>query len=122
MDDIDVLPPHLRAASLSDREIVLPYREALQAIEILQAAGWAVFAWEGWVKHPNGTHGHHGDYQGTVDLRPSPGESRADFIQRAADFCKSTMLNDQLRFEEDPVRRGYTLYFCLVASPEASEA
>jgi hypothetical protein len=122
MDNIDMLPPHLRAASLSEQEIVLPHHEALQAIQILQAAGWAVFAWEGWVKHPNGAHGHHGDYQGTVDLRPCPGEAWAGFIQRAGDFCKSTMLNDQLRFDNDPACRGCTLYFCLAAGPEPSKA
>ena len=47
MEGIDLLPEALRSKSLSDREIVLPYQEALQALDILTAAGWAFLGWEG---------------------------------------------------------------------------
>lgn len=37
MEDIDLLPEALWSKSLSDREIVLPYQEAFQALDILVA-------------------------------------------------------------------------------------
>ena len=42
MEDIDLLPETLRSKSLSDCEIVLPYQEALQALDIRVVAGWAL--------------------------------------------------------------------------------
>ena len=67
VDPLDLLPANLRALSLSDCEIVLPYEEAIQALELCVAARWGLLAWEGWVKYPSGV-GHHSDYQGTVEL------------------------------------------------------
>lgn len=58
MDEIDLLPEALRSQSLSKREIVLPYQQALDALEILVVAKLAVVGWEGWVKYVDGRHGH----------------------------------------------------------------
>lgn len=51
MDEIDLLPEALRSQSLSEREIVLSYQQALEALEILVAANCALLGWEGWVKY-----------------------------------------------------------------------
>jgi hypothetical protein len=50
MDEIDLLPEALRSQSLSEREIVLSSQQTLEALEILVAANFARFGWEGWVK------------------------------------------------------------------------
>ena len=50
MDEIDLLPEALRSQSLSAREIVLSSQQALEALEILVAATFALLGWEGWVK------------------------------------------------------------------------
>jgi len=39
--DLDLIPDELASISLSDREIVLPYKDALKAIEHLNANGHA---------------------------------------------------------------------------------
>src|SRR5438270_8974758 len=109
----------LRVQSLSKSEIVLPCSEALKAIAVLMAARWAVFGWEGWVKRPDGSIGHHQDYQGTVSLERHAGETWDEFVRNAADLCRSTMLQDQRRFESDPECRDHTLYFCLSARPDS---
>ncbi len=57
MDEISLLPQMLREQSLSHREIVLPYQEAKEALDLLRRAQWAVWGWEGWVKYLDGSHG-----------------------------------------------------------------
>jgi hypothetical protein len=121
MNELNLLPDHLRKASYSDREIVLPYHEALLAIDIIVDAKWGLIGWEGWVLQDEGI-GHHQEYQGTVSLSPEQGETWIDFVERSAEFCRSTIVKDQQRFEKDPSCRGMTLLFCLTASPRDSEA
>lgn len=49
MNATDLLPEALRKQSLSEREIVLPFQETLQALEILATAGYSLQGWEGWM-------------------------------------------------------------------------
>ena len=47
MDEIDLFPEALRSQSLSEREMVLSSQQALEALEILVAANFALLGWEG---------------------------------------------------------------------------
>src|SRR5260370_1333397 len=78
MEDIDLLPETLRSQSLSDREIVLPYDEALQALDILVKADWALLGWEGWEKDAEGRRGH-SYIMGTKAIEQEPGEKWEDY-------------------------------------------
>lgn len=114
MEDIDLLPEILRSQSLSDREIVLPYDEALQALDILVKANWAPIAWEGWEKDAQGRRGH-SYIMGTTVIEQEPDEKWEDYIQRAARFCRETIKADQERWNREGIHPSRTLYFCLSA-------
>ena len=116
VDPLDLLPPNLRALSLSDCEVVLPYEQAIQALDHFVAARWGLLAWEGWVKYPSGV-GHHSDYQGTVELTRRVDETWDDFVRRSAEFGRQTMQADQQRFEHDAACQGMRLYFCFSVTP-----
>jgi hypothetical protein len=45
MNDILLLPEDLQQRSLSKREIVLTYDDALKALDILENARWVVLGW-----------------------------------------------------------------------------
>jgi hypothetical protein len=116
LDALDLLPQKLRALSLSDCEVVLPYEEAILALDLFVAARWGLLAWEGWVKYPSGV-GHHSDYQGTVGLTRRMDETWDDFVRRSAEFCRKTMQADQQRFGHDAACQGMQLYFCFTVTP-----
>ncbi len=86
MDEISLLPQMLREQSLSDREIVLPYQEAKEALELLERAHWALLGWGGWVKYPDGTHGF------------APGGVMGADIQRKEGEPGLTMFTDRFCF------------------------
>ena len=54
---IDLLPAVLRALSLSEREVILPWPEVQRAVMILAASRVAVTGWEAWMKYPDGRYG-----------------------------------------------------------------
>jgi hypothetical protein len=115
MEDIDLLPEILRSQSLSEREIVLPYDEALQALDILVKADWALLGWEGWEKDAEGRHGH-SYIMGTTSIEQEPGEKWEDYVQRSARFCRATIGADQERWKREGIDSSWTLYFCLTAT------
>jgi hypothetical protein len=118
MEDIDLLSEALRSQSLSDREIVLPYQEALQALDILVRANWALLGWEGWEKDAEGRHGH-SSLMGTMSIEQEAGEKWEDYVQRSAGFCRETMKADQDRWKREGRDTSRTLYFCLTATAKA---
>ena len=115
---MDFLPHELRNSSRSDREIVLPLRDAIEAIGFIIENRWGLLGWEGWVEREKGI-GHLLDYQGTVSLSPRQGQTWLDFVYWSAGFCLSTMLKDQRRFDNDPNCDGMTLHFCLSCISES---
>jgi hypothetical protein len=38
--------------------MVLLYQQALEALSVLMTANWDRLRWEGWMKYPDGRHGH----------------------------------------------------------------
>ena len=119
MDEIDLLPEALRSQSLSEREIVLSYQQALEALEILVAANFALLGWEGWVKYADGRHGHTpGGVMGTEAIEQEVGETWENYVQRSARFCAETMTKEQQAWNTHPGSAHLPLYFCLTAIPK----
>jgi hypothetical protein len=65
---LSVLPRSLAVQSASPTEIVLGYDGVLEAIRIIDAAGWRILGWEGWIRTRNGRVGHGDAPVGTADL------------------------------------------------------
>lgn len=112
-NDLQLLPPNLAAQSLSPVEIVLPYKEALQAIEYLTAHGFFVFAWEGWIEYPDGGRSHSAQHQGTVEYWGTQGKEVQERLEEAASFARQAIKQSQQRWNDKPEFAGATLHFCL---------
>jgi hypothetical protein len=112
MEEIDLLPETLRSQSLSDREIVLPYEEMLQAMQILIAANWIFLGWEAWLKLPSGIH-LHPLYMGFDTPEREPGETWIAYVHRSALLCKKSMEQEQQQRQREPREKHAELYFCL---------
>jgi hypothetical protein len=117
LDDIDLLPQVLREQSLSQREIVLPYRQALEALWVLMTARWALLGWEGWVKYPDGRHGPTPGGVMGADVARKEGETWADYVHRSARLCRETMTREQQAWEANREYAHLVLCFCLTATP-----
>jgi hypothetical protein len=111
-NDLDLLPEQLRSQSLSRTEIVLPYAAALEAIAHLRATGVGLLGWEGWVSHSNG-HVGHASFQGTMDIVQGDDESWEEYVNRSADFCVKTIMQDQASWNSSPDHPAATLCFCI---------
>ena len=115
MRDIDLLPQVLKNRSLSPREIVLTYQDALQALDILVAVGWACLGWEGWLNYPDGKHGF-------APIPPGPDVERGRdedwglFVARSARLCKESIAHAQHSWEQSSPVPGAQLYFCITAT------
>ncbi len=108
--ELGLLPADLAARSLSDREIVLAYADALAAIDRLASAGHRILAWEGWLRWPDGRVGHSGEHQGTADLSGMT-------ASQAALFCRETIELAQAAWDRVPEVPGASLYFCITVAP-----
>jgi hypothetical protein len=102
VDAVTALPPHLHSAT--DREVVLPFAEATEALDYLDRQGWRFLGWEGGVRHRDGRLGHSTQYQGTVTLAGTP-----DDVQMGLDIIRA----EQERWDLDPEVPGGQLLFCL---------
>lgn len=105
-DVLTILPEHLRAHSISAREIVLPEREALEAIDFLEAEGMRILGWEGWVKTQDGRVGHGSAPQGTVSLD-------ALSVPEAAHLCRTTIPIDAAQWRLEYPDTTDSLHFCI---------
>lgn len=116
MSDLDYLPDELRQQSLSREELVLPYPDAIRAIDWLAERNIVVCGWEGWLSYPDGRRGHSRRFQGGELHR---GEAAwGDYIEMARGFCLSTMGEAQQEWEAGPEQPVAQLYFCLGLSTE----
>lgn len=103
---LELLPNELASRSISPREIVLPLREALEAVEILESKGILILGWEGWVKTPDGRVGHGSAPQGTVSLEDLS-------VHEAAEVCRKTMPQDAAQWETENQGTTDELHFCI---------
>lgn len=120
MKDIDILPKEMMAKSLSQREVILPYEDALKALDIFLDAGWAFLGWEGWIKTTTGEIGQTvefiGAIMGTVSIEQEEGESWKEYAKRGYDFMKETIIMDDKDWKKSKSAKIYELYFCISAS------
>jgi hypothetical protein len=105
-DQLALLPENLRAESISTREIVLPQKAALEAIEFLEKQGHLILGWEGWVKDSDGRMGHGNAPQGTPSLE---GLSVAE----AANLCRRTIPLAEENWHRNHPDATASLYFCV---------
>jgi hypothetical protein len=112
---LQILPKHIRSRSFSQREIVLDFEDALEAIQLLKQKGWAIISWEGWLSFPDGRVGHSDQFQGTVELLPFSDESWAKYVQRAAEHARATILKSAHDWDRTQKDAGSKLLYCLTA-------
>ncbi len=114
MEDIELLPKDMMSRSLSEKEIVLNYEDALKTLDIFLEKDWAFLGWEGWGKYTDGGVGHC-DYQGTVSIELEENESWQDYGKRGYDFVKETIIEDYNDWKKSDSVKKYELYFCISA-------
>lgn len=106
MSALDFIPSSLASLSISEKEIVLPMKEALEAVDYLERHGRHILGWEGWVKTPDRRVGHGSAPQGTVSLEDySPTE--------AAGICRATIPEEAKVWAADNPATKESLYFCI---------
>ena len=103
---LEFLPPEIMALSISQREIVVPLKEALEVVDIMESKGILILGWEGWVKTEDGRVGHGSAPQGSVSLEDC---SVAD----AAEICRKTMNEDAAEWESKNKGSNEKLHFCI---------
>ena len=106
MSQLDLLPKRLREASISQREIVLPMAEALEAVDLLESKGVQILGWEGWVKDAQGRVGHGSAPQGTGSLQYLS-------VHEAAQLCRTTIPADAAQWTQDDPGSTDALHFCI---------
>ena len=107
MGDLNLLPVHLREQSISPREIVLPVSAALEAIDLLEAAGASILGWEGWTKTADGRHGHGTAPQGW-SIDPKTHSASA-----AAEICRRTIPEDAAQWAKAHPGTTDKLHICI---------
>jgi hypothetical protein len=105
-DDFTLLPDGFRLASISDREIVVSYELALEAVDILEADGILILGWEGWLLYPDGERGHSVHHQGTVSLHDLSVASAASLVRR-------TINASHQQWQQAPEAPGVQLFYCI---------
>lgn len=108
MNQLDLIPTHLKEKSISQSEIVLPVAEALEAISFFEVQGTRILGWEGWIKDSQGHIGHRDAPQGTVSL------NHLSFYE-AAQLCRSSILDEATQWAHDNPNTSDVLYFCITA-------
>lgn len=103
---LDLLPPEIMALSISQREIVVPLKEALEVVDIMESKGILILGWEGWVKTEDGRVGHGSAPQGTMSLEDCS-------VEEAAEICRKTIQEDAAAWESENKRSNEKLHFCI---------
>jgi hypothetical protein len=114
MSQLDIkIPAHLRERSISNREIVLPLAEALEAIDYLEQQSLLILGWEGWVKTAEGRVGHgSAGYLSTFTEHLSVAEAAAD--------ARETIQAGALDWQQKYGGSTDALYFCITVRPNNS--
>jgi hypothetical protein len=110
-DSFAALPAKFRENSISDRERVVPYELALEAVDLLEAKGILILGWEGWLAYQDGGRGHSGRHQGTVSLDQLS-------VAESASLVRRTIANAYKAWLKEPEYPGAQLYFCITPSDD----
>jgi hypothetical protein len=111
-DNFALLPDRFRRASISDREIVVPYELALEAVDILESQGILILGWEGWLVHPDGKRGHSGHHQGAVSLHDLS-------VAGAASLVRRTINASHQQWQQAPEAPGAQLFYCITPATQS---
>lgn len=85
---------------------MLPYGEAIAALEALRREGARLYGWEGWLRYPDDRLGHSERFQGTVDLSGLG-------MEDAYTLCHATIRQAQEEYAARPDAGSTELLFCL---------
>jgi hypothetical protein len=101
-----LLPYHLVSASASADELVLPFAESLEALDVIERNGGRIHGWEGWVRRADGSLGHSAKHQGTADLAE---------VSRDTAFvlCRKTIIEANREYTNAPEGVGSELLICI---------
>ena len=125
MSDVDLLPTHLQEKSLSGRDIVLLYDDALSALDHFGATGVAPFAWEGLIRRPDDLFTHAVRQVTLFDgstvtgiihmgvIEREDGEGWSAYVVRAVGVCRASIEEAQRAWDDRPGMLGARLHFSL---------
>jgi len=105
-EQLEMLPRKLALQSASPNEVVLPYLQVIEALEIYARARRRVLGWEAWIRKPDGSVGHSDAVPGTGDLSTLDVQQAVTTCRRSIDEAHSAWNNS----ETDP---GTELLFCV---------
>lgn len=110
--DLDLIPENYKSISISDNEIVLPYKETIEVINHLYKEKVSVFAWEGWAFYNSNKKAHFNDFQGIENILRYAGETWSEYLEKSNSLCKESIdksyNNWKINYPLNP-----ELYFCL---------
>ena len=121
MDDISILTKDLRSNSLSDREIVLRHKDAIEAVEMLCNSNWLILGWEIWFRYPNGQISHFFEHDGTTWIEASDWdidekEEWRILVKDLAEQCKYEITNSETYWRDKCKVSGVEPFFCITAT------
>jgi len=102
----EFIPQEIIEKSISQKEIVIPFEEALKVIDIMESKGVLILGWEGWVKTEDGRVGHGSAPQGTVSLEDCS-------VVEAAEICRKTIKEEATEWEKENRDSSEKLHFCI---------
>ena len=108
-----LIPERLRELSVSDRELVLPYPEVLEATYIWYQNNIPILRWAGWIQYADGKVGHSTKFQGLDSGPPGETESFDDYIQRTENNCRVTIEKANEEWKLFPEIPDGKLLFCI---------
>lgn len=108
-DELEDIPRDLALQSASPNEIVLPYDEAVLAVDALVAAKRRILGWEGWILTADGRVGHEDAPHGTEDLSHLIGSD-------AAEVCRRSMREASEAWTGSSTYPGAKLLFCITVA------
>lgn len=108
-EELEILPREIALQSASPTEVVLPYRQALEALDVFARGRRHVVGWEGWTRTPDGAIGHADGVMGSVDLsRLDPQESIAT--------CRRSIEEAHFAWNNSDANRSAELLFCITVA------
>ena len=96
----------IKGRSLSKRELVVSYVDALELLHLYEQDATHVLGWEGWLRHENGALSHSIQHQGTVDLSGLSASA-------ASALVKTTIMQANQEHKAIPEIKGSELFFCI---------
>lgn len=110
-----MLPEEIKNLSASETEIILPYQQALEAIEYWRRNNIVCFGWELILRYPDGNIGHPGEVIG-FDAEMELNEAFSEFVESAAIECSRSINETFKELEKIYKKKAIQLLFCIIPS------